>query len=151
MFPQKQNLNRRGVTLVESAIVCSVLFVTLFTMLDLALAVLHYNSLSEAARRVARVAMVRGENKTSLGKSWGPATYTGTVADVSTMSDVARPILIAMTPADISILAEWPDGGNEVDDRVRITLTYPYEPLFTFGTGLSTLELSATSTMRISH
>ena len=45
---------RSGAAMIECAFVLLVMFVLLFGMLDLGLAVARYNALSEAARGVAR-------------------------------------------------------------------------------------------------
>src|SRR5580704_2916884 len=74
---------RRGVTTVESAFVLSVLFLILFVLFDLGLAVFQYNTLSAVACRVARTAIVRGSAAPPNQASWGPNEYIGTAADNS--------------------------------------------------------------------
>jgi Flp pilus assembly protein TadG len=141
----------RGVTVVESALVLSTLLMILLTMLDMGLAVLQNNSLSEAARWTAREAIVRGEKAPPERTAWGPSTYDGTAADQTEQAAVVRKSLTAFNPADVHVRLEWPDGGNEIDRKVRVTLTYQYEPILPFPFLGNLYRLSAVSTMTITH
>lgn len=142
--------NRSGAALVEGAVIGSVFLLTLFVTLDLALAVLRYNALSEASRSIARAATVRGERSSAL-TVWGPARVESTMSSEMMESISAKGLLVTMDPDDVQLVMEWPDGGNQVNDRVRITLLYEYQPLFKFGLGDSPFNLTAVSTMRIHH
>lgn len=146
-----QRNRRNGAALVESAFVLSVLLLVLFAMLDLSLTTLARNSLEEAARRVTREAIVRGENAPPERTAWGPATVT-TTGDAST--EVAALARKALTPSDlenVQIVVEWIDGENTVGDRVRVTVSYTYQPAVPFLLGSSNYPISARSTMRITH
>jgi len=57
--------------------------------------VLQHNSLSECARRAARVAIVRGANSTVL-TPLGPTAWTGTADQASPMNDAIRLLLVCM-------------------------------------------------------
>ena len=142
--------NRRGAALVEGALIGSVFVLVLMAALDLSLAVLRYNTLSEAARRVARAAIVRGE-RASPSMSWGPEVYEAAADDDSDIAETARSILIALHPADVNVRVEWPDGGVQVNNRVIVSLSYDFEPLLSLGFGIAPVTLSSTSTMRICH
>ena len=73
---------RRGVTTVESAFVLSVLFLVLFVLFDLGLAVFQYNTLSAVACRLARAAIVTCDQRRPPDQtSWGPNEYIGTAAE----------------------------------------------------------------------
>lgn len=141
----------RGVTIAESALVLSTLLLILLSMLDLGLAVLQFNSLSEAARGTAREAIVRGEMAPPERLAWGPATYDGTAADQTEQAAVVRKSLTAFDPADVRVRLEWPDGSNDVDRKVRVTLSYPYQPILPLPFLGSLYNLSAISTMTITH
>lgn len=141
----------RGVTIVESAFVLSTLLLILLTMLDLGLAVLSYNSLSAAARRTAREAIVRGEQAPPERTAWGPDAYDGTAADATEQAGLVRTSLAALDPKDVHVRIDWIDGDNHVDDRVRVTLTYRYVPLLPLPFAADSYDLAAVSTMRITH
>ena len=142
---------RCGATMVESAIVLSAMLTLLIGIVDLGLGVLHYNTMSEAARRLARRASVRGEMASPEHATWGPAAYEGTCSDGSPQAQTIEPVLIAVDPHDVSFQIEWMDGGYAVDDRVRATISLDYQPILPTLWGGGNYTLSASSTMRIAH
>lgn len=142
---------RSGVTLVENAIVLSMLAMTIFCMLDLGLAVLRYNTLSEAARRLAREASLHGELAAPERPIWGTETHEGNAADDSEFAEVIATKLVTIDPADVAMQIDWIDGGNAVGDRVRVRLIYLHNTMIPLFLGGGIWELSATSIMRIVH
>ncbi len=83
--PNHARQSIRGAALPPSRgrIVLIVFLLILFGMLDLGLLVLDYNTMSEAARRLARVAIVHGQMAAPAQTVWGPDTVSGTAADGS--------------------------------------------------------------------
>lgn len=150
---QSGGLNPRasGAALVEGAVVVGTLLTILLGMLDLGLAVLQYNTVSEAARKLAREAVVHGEMAPPQRPAWGPEPFSGTAADGSPFAEIVRPLLVAIDPQDVAIQVEWPDGGNRVDQRVQVTVACPFEPILPFLFGREPRLLSAVSTLRIAH
>lgn len=141
--------HRRGATLVESSVVLSVVLLILIGCLDLGLAVLNTNNLTDAAQQVSRSAVVRGKNTSQKLSVWGPASFSGTAASNGEPAAVAAANLIIMPKAKVNVLVEWPDGDCRDGDRVRTTLTYTQTMLVPGLFGLSSLPLTAVSTMRI--
>jgi Flp pilus assembly protein TadG len=141
---------RRGATLVEGAIVLTVTFLLIFGGLDLGIAVTRYNALCEAARRAARCTVVHGSSATQLG-SLGPTAMEFTAAADNDIADSFRYVLATMKPAEVNALVEWPDGGNQLGDRVRVTLEYDHHPVIPIFLGIGNLHLKATSTMSVGH
>jgi hypothetical protein len=143
--------DRRGATVVEMAIVVSVFLTLVLGMLDLGIAVFRYHLLAQAARQGARQAIVHGSMADRLGP-WGPATYAGT-ADVEGHPIVAaiRPFLVGLDLSQVTIQAEWPDADNKFEQRVRVAVSAPYQPMMTFIFGNPTFTLQGTSTMLIAH
>ncbi len=139
---------RRGAAAVEAAFVLSVLLVLLFGLLDLGLAVLRYNSLSECARRAARQAIVLGERSAA---PLGPAEWSGGVDSPHPLTDAVRPLLLTMRPQSVRLRAAWPDGDDRVGDRVYVELRFDHRPLLPRLFGVGPWELAATSTMWIAH
>jgi hypothetical protein len=142
---------RRGATAVEAAVVLPIFLLFLFTLLDLALAVVRYNSLSECARRATRAAIVRGEFGASPLTPLGPDAWAGTCADAFPLADLVRPLLVSMPPANVRFQAAWPDGGHRIGDRVQVELRFEHHSLLTSLFGNTPWTLSASSTMRIVH
>jgi hypothetical protein len=142
---------RRGAVAVEGAVVIGVFLLVLFGALDLGLAVLRQNTLSEAARRLARAAIVHGAMARTKSTVWGPATISGTASDASEAAAIIRPILITMDSSSVGFTLEWLDGDNQPDQRLRATLSYQNIPTIPFILGTAPINLSAISTMRVAH
>ena len=142
--------SRRGASVVEGAIVLAVTLLLVFGGLDLGLAVTRYNALCEGARRAARSAIVRGAASTQLG-SLGPTSMDFAAADSNAVADSFRYVLPTMNPAEVDVRVEWPDGSNQVGDRVRVTLEYQHRSVVPAFLGLGNLDLKAVSTMSIGH
>ena len=147
--------NRRGATLIETAITILIFLTLVLGMLDLGIAVFRHQMLSHAARQLARQAIVHGELADRLGE-WGPATFSGAANDsnpiTSDLSDgqSLADYLVGLDPASVTVLVEWLQG-NALESPVRVTLTSPYQPIVTFIFGNPTITLSAVSEMQIAH
>ncbi|MEX0717822.1 MAG: TadE family protein [Planctomycetaceae bacterium] len=151
-LPRERGENaRRGATLVETAIVLGGFLLVLFAMLELGLVAMKHNSLAEAARTVAREAVVRGEKAPPRRAAWGPAEYEGTAADASEIAETLRSILVAMPHDEVDLHVEWPDGENTLGKRVRVTVAHRHASVLPFLFGNGEYALSATSMMRIAH
>src|SRR5690348_10812448 len=87
---------RLGATMVECAFALPITLILLFGMLDLGLAAARYNAISDAARRVARAAIIHGSLESSHTAAWGPQEYVGTAADSSPIAIAANAVLPAM-------------------------------------------------------
>ncbi len=142
---------RRGAAAVEGAVVIGVFLVVLFGMLDVGMAVLRQNTLSEGVRRLARAAIVHGSIARDTSTAWGPATLSGLASDGSGPAATIQPILIAMDASRVTFMLEWLDGDTQPDHRVRATLTYEHVPMVPLILGTAPINLSASSTMRIAH
>jgi Flp pilus assembly protein TadG len=145
---------RRGASAAETAVTLLTFLTLVLGMLDLALGVLHYHCVSQAARQGARLAIVHGSMAPSgwNGGPWGPAAYGPVAGNNSTpLATALAPYLAGLDASQARVSAQWPDGSNEPESRVRVTVTYPYRPMITFIFGRPTYTLSATSTMIITH
>lgn len=144
-------IDRRGAALVEAAIILGVFLVLLLGSLDLMLIVLRDNTLSQAARRLARAAIVRGERADGFAGAWGPESYSGTAGDDTAQAETIRDILVAVEPADVQIQISWPDGGNATGDRVRVTVSMQHHSTVASLFDVEPYRLTSTSTMWIEH
>lgn len=141
---------RRGATLAEAAIVLPVALLALLVILDLGLASFRYNTLAEAARRLARAAILHGDDTTpEIGIAWGPTEIVATGADAIDPALTIHPLLPTMKPAEVSIRMTWPDADNGSQSRVRVQLNYKHQPLVPGLTPWGALELESSSQMRI--
>ncbi|HWB12206.1 MAG TPA: TadE family protein [Pirellulales bacterium] len=142
---------RRGAALVETALVLPVFLFIIFAAFDLSLAVFRYNSLSAAARRLARQASLHGALAPPKYTTWGPATMTGTGADSSQAAQAVQSYLFTFNTAAVQLQVNWLDGDIQPDDRVQVTLKYPQTSLVGNLFGYGQINLQAVSTMRILH
>lgn len=142
---------RRGAQIVETAIVMTVLIALTLGAVDLQIGVYRYNTLSEAARHGARQAMIHGAMAPAALGIWGPGGYTGTAADGSPYANAVQPLLVGFPQNDVVVQLEWLDGGNQIGQRVRYSLSTTYRPLLGFLVGYPNLNLNASSTMPIAH
>jgi hypothetical protein len=135
--------------MVECAMVLPVMFIILFAMLDLGLAAARYNALSDAARRIARQAIIHGSIAPAGSSIWGPAEFSGTAADGSELVRSAQNVLLAMPPNLVSVHISWPDGDNVPLHRVNVEVSFVHQPLIPKLFAWAPLNLRATATMRI--
>jgi hypothetical protein len=133
----------------------------IFGMIDLGFWVFRHHLLSQAARQIARQAIVHGSLADRLGR-WGPGTISETMApglggDPPTAGDTIRetvgPTLVGLDPNEVTFTLEWIDGGNDpqAGHRVRVTVRTPFRPMMTFIFGSPSFNLAASSTMLIAH
>jgi hypothetical protein len=145
---------RKGASLAEAAIVIVIFLMLVFGMIDLALGVLRSHLISDAARLGARHAIVHGSLAPSGwdGGPWGPGTIdVPATASGIPIVDKIRPLLIGCDLDQTRILVEWLDADNDVEQRVRVTVQTPYQPMMTFIFGSPTITLVGSSTMPIAH
>jgi Flp pilus assembly protein TadG len=149
--PRASPNRRRGATAVEAAVVLIAFFVILFGMLDLGLAVLDYNTLTEASRRLCRQAIVHGQMAAPQMTSWGPSSVSGSAADGTAYAQALSPELATFNLSDVQFTIDWPDGTNAVDSRVQVIVAYKYQPMMPFIFGTTAIALQAATTMHVEH
>jgi len=144
--------SRQGATLVETAIVLSVFITLVLGMVDLGYGVFKQHVLSQAARQLARKAIVRGELAQRFNV-WGPEEIDMT-ADVeheviSSVSDK----LVGWNLDEVNVNVSWPDGGNDPrnGDRIHVDISAPFRPTMTFILGNPSITLRGKSTMYVAH
>jgi len=143
---------RRGATAIELALVLMLFLTLVLGMLDLGIAVFRYHIVAEAARQGARRAIVHGKLADKLGV-WGPESFSVTGEDGHALVTGIQPLLEGLDLSQVTVTAEWPDGGNDpqADNRVRVTVSVPYQPIMIFIFGDYPLTLTGSSTMYIAH
>jgi hypothetical protein len=139
-------------------VITSSVFLTLAVgMVDLALAVLQNQLVSEASRQGARIASVHGSLAPvdGSGSSWGPASYfgAGNAADAIPTALRNAGALAGLDTSNVAISVEWPTGGNSVQngDIVKFTVRTTWMPVFGYIFGKSPYKLSATSITPVAH
>ena len=150
MNAPRRFMSRRGVTLVETALVLAIFLLVVCGTLELGLAGLRQNAISDAARRAARAVALRGAESPST-VVLGPAALAGRASDTSSVASLVRPWLVTMDPAETNFTVEWIDGGNRPGQRVRVRLTYEHRMLVPRLIGVSSCNLQATSVLPVAH
>lgn len=148
--PDSPRQRARGAALLEGTIVLLVFLAIVFAMFDLGVAVMRENTLAEAARRLAREAIVHGDLAPPERSSWGPGRYLGNAADNTEIADAVRPALVTLEPRNVAIDVAWPDGDNRTGDRITVVLEYSHRTILPGILG-SSLGLRGEATMRIEH
>ncbi len=150
--PQTHPLaSRTGAAMVEMAIVLNVFLMLILGTFDLGIATFRFNTISQAARQGARQAIVHGKLAPPAMTAWGPATYNGTAGDGSVYAQAVSPMLVGFDLNKVDIKLEWLDGGNEVQQHVRFTVSTEYRPILSSLFSASSYPSTAASTMPIAH
>ncbi len=151
-MPVTRSSSRRpAATLVESAVIFLVFLTMVLAMFDLGMAVFQSHVLTDAARQAVRQASVHGALASSLG-SWGPESIGPLPASASNPAcAVVANYLTGLDPAAVTVLVEWPDGGNAAGMRVQVTLNAAYPLIVPSLWGRGTIPLTAVSTTIIAH
>ena len=140
---------RCGATLFESAMVLLVFFLLVLGMLDLGVMVFRYNLASQAARHGARQAIVHGSQAPTAMGSWGPSTIDTTANTTSVpLVNAVKGYMIGFDLTNTTVRGQWLDGGNDPNQRVRVTISTTYRPATLF---IPSVSLTAASTLPIAH
>jgi Flp pilus assembly protein TadG len=142
---------RRGASLVEAGIIFLVLLTFILGVIDAGLGVMESNVVSNGARQGARLATVHGTLASSGLGTWGPTTYGPVAAtDSGTIAQAIAPYLTGLDLTKTTLTVQWLDGSTDPGNRVKVTVSYTYQPMTTFVLNQS-ITISATSTMVIAH
>ena len=117
---------RRGTAPIEFAIIAVLLFLVIFSVIEFCRMLLVYTAVANAASAGARYAIVHGGNRTGTGTN-GPSGPTANPSEVLTVvRNYAGASLL--DPARLSITVTYPDSDNSSGSRVRVIVSYPYDP-----------------------
>ncbi len=135
--------DEEGSTLVEFAIGASVLFLTLFGIISMSLALYSYNFVAQAARDAARYAIVRGTSCV------GFSDCDITSAEVNTyVKGLNYPGIISGNLT--ASLSPSPAGGPGSTITVTVLYTFPMDIPFWPHSG-TTIHMGSTSSMVVSQ
>ena len=130
--------------------VMSILFVLLmiFGIIELIVFIYTYTVLADSAKEGVRYAIVHGCDLTSANCSGtcGTACTDATGANVQAyVKKYATASLHDTSTMEVGV--SYPDASSDPPNRVRVTVSYPYQPLF--GLGWPTLTVRAAAEGRI--
>jgi len=124
------------------ALVLPAVLLFVLGVMDFALVIYAYGTVSEAARVGARYAIVHGSASTHA---------VGPTANDSTVQTQVQGAAVALNTANLTVTSSWPDGSNDANCHVTVTATYACPLSVGSLVGLSTVTVSGTSTMLITH
>lgn len=156
--------NEHGGTLVETAFTITLLFVFIFGIMELSLALYSYHFVSDAAREATRYAMVRGSDWSSscdgTGKAGSGSTSAGCIASATDIQNYVQnmgfPGIVGSNMTVTTTCATTIGGTftaypgttacNGNGNVVQVTVSYP----FTFGVpGMKKFNYSLASTSQM--
>jgi Flp pilus assembly protein TadG len=139
-LPEARRRRSRGQALAESALVLPILVLLLLVVFDFGRGIYTYNGLSEAAREIARSAIV--DNAPTLGA--GAATQR-TVSTQTGLVPGLRVVSFACLEYDGSVSTDSICGSG---DLVRVVVAATYDPVSPLGLG-GPIALSSSSSLQV--
>lgn len=121
---------QRGVTVVELALILTVLLLIIFGTMELGRAVWYYNTLGYAAREGTRFAAVNGSTS---GSAPGPRLYTE-VDPLVKAKVVAAATGLALSASNVTVT--W-SPNNKPGSQVAVTVTKTFSPAIGLFTGFA--------------
>jgi Flp pilus assembly protein TadG len=135
------NPPRRGVQMVETAIVLPVVMMLTLGTCSTAMGVYYYELVATLAREGARYASVHG---TQYAADTGNSAATP--ADI--YNNAILPMAVGLTPSQLAYAVTWNTTNSPYNNSVIVTVTYQWTPdLYITGP----LNLTSTSVMPMSY
>jgi hypothetical protein len=136
--------------------VLTALFLILFIIgiVELLFFIYTYNVLADSAKEGVRYAIVHGTGNTTCS---GPGSSTS-VPPITCSDASASNVITAVTnyagvsmhsTAAMTITPTYPDSSSKAPSRVRVVVTYNYQPFF--GLGWPTVTVNAAAEGRITY
>ena len=152
MSSRRNRSPKKGAAVVEMALALSLFLTLILGFVDLGYGVFRQHVLSQAARQLARQAIVRGQLADRLS-TWGPGQISMTANEVNEIGEFIAPKLVGWNLNEVKVDVIWIDDGNDArnGNRVFVEMTAPYRPIMTFIFGNPSFDLRATSTMFVAH
>jgi Flp pilus assembly protein TadG len=124
------------------AIILPVVLIVLLGTIDFAQVMYAYGTVAEAARTGARYAMVHGSMA---------ASPVGPSANDPNIAQVVKNNAPALNPEKLTITSSWPSGTNSAGSQVSVSVTYTCPLSVGRLIGLSSVSITGSTTMLITH
>jgi Flp pilus assembly protein TadG len=139
--------NKKGTTLVETAIIIMLLLTFIFGIIEFGLLLFDKQVLTNASREGARAGIVVG-----LGRSGGNNAQYLTVSK-NVASGFCADHLVTFGSGDLNVSASYNDqdgsGSPSRGDVLTVSLTYNYDFLVLSAFGIGPIPLNAVSGMKL--
>ena len=143
---RKKNSNQSGQSLVEFAL--SILFVLflIFAVIELTVFIYTYNVLADGAKEGVRYAIVHGTG-VGAGSCSGPGGGGVSCTDstgANIQGIVSRYTTLSLHDSSaMTVSPTYPDSSSVAPNRVRVTVSFAYQPIFGFGWPSVTVRAAA--------
>jgi Flp pilus assembly protein TadG len=123
--------------------VLSVVFLVLFIVgiLELILMVYTYSVLADSAKEGVRYAIVHGSGNAAASGPTCPCSDIDGSAGTGVVKTYAQYSL--HDTSTMAVTVTYPDTSNDPPSRVRVAVSYPYQPFFGFGWPTVTVNAAA--------
>src|SRR5262245_40398340 len=123
--------NRRGQAQIEFLLSVIVVLFVVIGIAQMIAMIYTYTVMADAAKEGVRYAIVHGCDLSAATCS-GLCTPACTDSTATNVENYAKIYLAAslQNPATIPVSVSYPDGSSLPTNRVRVTIAYPYQPLF---------------------
>ena len=136
--------------MVEFALSILVLMLLIFGIIELIMLIATYNALANAAKTGVRYAIVHGTGNANCSGPGAPGVTCGDAGAANVTSAVTSYARLSLhNVSTMVILPTYPDGSSAAPARVRVVVSYPYQPFF--GLGWPTVTVRAAAEGRIMH
>ena len=133
-----QRSSQWGSTTIEFLFIALTLVLVMLAGIEMDRMLFVYANLADAAKAGARYAIVRGSDRTS--GSAGPG------ANPSNIVSLVQSYATGINPNNLTVNVTYPDGSNTVGSRVKVDISYAYDPwLGLLTSNLLGLNLKASS------
>ena len=122
----------RGVAAVEFALTATFVMFVIFFICEMVMLLYTYNVIAGAAKEGVRYAIVHGSGNSALCTPPCEGTCSSGVACVqSVVQTYAQASFHDLTGMIVTV--SYPDGSTQTPSRVRVEVSYPYQPIFALG------------------
>jgi len=137
--------NRSGQAMVEFLLSVLVLLIVVVGIIEMIGLIYTYTVLADAAKEGVRYAVVHGCDKDGSMCSGTCTLNPCTDSTADNVTAYARKFLGASLhdPSAIPVTVSYPDGNSKSTSVVRVTISYPYQPLFGFSWPTLTVRAKA--------
>lgn len=152
MIRRRRHKREGGQALVEFLFTIVFIFLVIVAFLELIMMMYTYNVLADSAKEGVRYAIVHGTGSTLCS---GPGT-TVSVPPITCPDASGTNVVSAVTgyakyslhdTSAMTVTPTYMDASSAAPNRVRVTVSYPYQPFF--GLGWPTITVNAAAQGRI--
>lgn len=126
----RQRRSERGQAQVEFVLSIVFVLVLIFGIFEMIMLLYTYNVLADSAKEGVRYAIVNGSDSANASNGNGCST-SSPAAVITQVQNYAKMSFHNISGMTVNVC--YPDGSNLAPNRVRVTVSYPYQPLLNLG------------------